>query len=59
MNAVHAKLLMEPATGDSDSYRKPSNEDMVQEYAEAISALTILGKLCNAVKRDEKNPRMI
>ena len=44
MKSIYVELLMGHSTGVSDSYMKPSYQDMVQEYSKTIPALSILSR---------------
>jgi len=60
VKSIYVELLMGHSTGVTDSYMKPSYQDMVQEYCRAVPALTILTKVgatmedIDAVKREAK-----
>ena len=44
MKSIYVEILMGHSTGVSDSYMKPQEEDMLEEYVKAIPALTVLTK---------------
>jgi len=44
MKSIYVELLMGHSTGVSDSYMKPSREEMAQEYSKAIAALTVISR---------------
>lgn len=64
VNSLHAEILMNHSIGISDSYMKPTEEDLLTDYLNAVDSLTVnteylLQKQVDKIKQDSKDNEYI